>query len=477
MVLLCWGILFMACPLLFKDDYENSHSHARDDDNMNAYKHTFSRPSIFVQAQIPAMPLMPRVQQQQQRKRTVTTDLDNDEEEQQPQEPPVPLPQLDLDNGEQPENANNEQMNPNAKVNNNNNSPQNKPAEGKKPETVTPKPPPEGVIENIIDFYERYSTEKWLEVLVVVCTNAFVFPLIWVAFKINLPFMAIIGFGTFITSTFYHTGETLYVEIFGMNYGRWHRLDNIFIILSLQQLFFFLCTTCPPNHFAWTEYGHSKMNAFEKLFTSCFDPSSDANQDNISHDGEFGGQLNSSSSGSNINLIPAESDNEMDGDPEMALQHSYKLPPHQSRKVRAETHRVLLIQSKFYEWVLWGSLLFTLICQEKAPWEEFYTFLPIVVPAVIVILRCIFFLESHLRPSYRWSWMCAGVISLLLGLACFIKGLDNFNDYLRMWHGMWHVFGSLGFFCFFMGKKPLDMIELQKSIHEKMILRNEKKVK
>ncbi|KAG2382816.1 hypothetical protein C9374_004783 [Naegleria lovaniensis] len=476
-VFLLFGILFIALTYcwtypIHQHDAGNVHN-----EKVALFKQIFSSSFIFVQAQIPVMPLMP---QEPQRKRRVTTDLDeNDDDEEEHKQAPIPLPKLDLDLGEQQEN--NDQQNPTTI----NNSPQNKPTEGKKADAATPKPPPEGLVENFFDFYQRYSTEKWLEVLVVVCTNAFVFPLIIVALKINLPFMAVIGFGTFVTSTFYHTGETLFVEIFGMNYGRWHRLDNIFIILSLQQLFFFLCTTCPPNHFAWTEYGHSKMNAFEKLFTSCYDPSSDASLDNLSHGdgGEFGGSLpmngGSSSNSSSFNLMPpVESDNDMDGDPEMALQHTYKtLPPYQSRKVRAETRRILLQQSKFYEWMLWGSLFFTLVCQEKAPWEEYYTFLPIIVPSVIVIARCLFLLESHLRPSYRFGWICAGVISLLLGLACFIKGLDNFNDYLRLWHGMWHVFGSLGFFCFFMGKKPLDMIELQKAIHEKMLLRNEKKVK
>ena len=36
----------------------------------------------------------------------------------------------------------------------------------------------------------------------------------------------------------------------------------------------------------------------------------------------------------------------------------------------------------------------------------------------------------------------------LLGIAvfCFVKGLDDLNDYLRIWHGCWHMFGSISLF-------------------------------
>ena len=41
-----------------------------------------------------------------------------------------------------------------------------------------------------------------------------------------------------------------------------------------------------------------------------------------------------------------------------------------------------------------------------------------------------------------------GLISLTLGICCFSIGLDDANDYLRLFHGIWHVFASgFGYFC------------------------------
>ena len=36
-----------------------------------------------------------------------------------------------------------------------------------------------------------------------------------------------------------------------------------------------------------------------------------------------------------------------------------------------------------------------------------------------------------------------GFAILFLTVLCFIKGLDEFNDYLRFYHGLWHVGNGL----------------------------------
>ena len=329
----------------------------------------------------------------------------------------------------------------------------------KSPINAKPEPPVEeptsvvAIYNRMVQFYLSYPTDRWLEVLVVVCTNAFVFPLIYYCYKINSPHAVIIGFGTFITSTFYHTGETLFLKILGMDFGRWHRLDNIFIILSLQQIFFHLCMTCTPNHLAWADSETKSQSTFDGLiFSSCFDVSQDLVAD------DFSGSPNSPGS------YPSGSSLD-------------EKPPHQNKKVKSEVCRVLLHQSKVYEWFQWAFLFMTLVCQEISPWNEFFTFFPILVPAFLVIVRRLVFLESHLCPRLKPSWLILGVISLLAGLGCFIKGLDDRNDYLRIWHGMWHVFGSLGFFCLFFSKKPVDLISIHQAVHDKMVKQDQKKYK
>jgi predicted membrane channel-forming protein YqfA (hemolysin III family) len=39
-----------------------------------------------------------------------------------------------------------------------------------------------------------------------------------------------------------------------------------------------------------------------------------------------------------------------------------------------------------------------------------------------------------------------GLLLMIIGLYFFIKGLDDDNDYLKMNHGMWHVFSAIGMF-------------------------------
>ena len=48
---------------------------------------------------------------------------------------------------------------------------------------------------------------------------------------------------------------------------------------------------------------------------------------------------------------------------------------------------------------------------------------------------------------------------MLLAGACFVKGLDERQDYLRLWHGLWHCFvGLSGFFSW----QSIDNDDIQK---------------
>lgn len=307
-------------------------------------------------------------------------------------------------------------------------------------------------IKEVVDFVNYYDSDKWWEVVVVVFTNSFALPLMYLCYKINTPHAVVIAIGTCITSTFYHTGDTLQVLIFGMDHGRWHRLDNIFIILSLQQLFFHLCSVCPPNTLAWADTPNRKQNNYEKqIFYSWCSP----------QEAEYDMATN------------GESDSDIEQDPEM----NYKPSAHKSKRVKDEARRILYRESKLYEWMQWFSLFFALICQEKAPWVEFYTFLPIILPASIVLIRRVFFMDAFLKPRYHTKWIVTGLLFLMAGLFCFVRGLDDKADYLRMFHGSWHLFGSLGFYALFKSKKPLDLVEFRKGVLDHLNKQNKKKVK
>jgi Protein of unknown function (DUF3522) len=46
----------------------------------------------------------------------------------------------------------------------------------------------------------------------------------------------VIGVFTVLTSVFYHLAETLRRSFLGMSAGQWHRLDNVFALLTFNGL-------------------------------------------------------------------------------------------------------------------------------------------------------------------------------------------------------------------------------------------------
>ncbi len=45
-----------------------------------------------------------------------------------------------------------------------------------------------------------------------------------------------------------------------------------------------------------------------------------------------------------------------------------------------------------------------------------------------------------------------GVLALAAAVFCFYKGLDDRRDYLRLWHGGWHVAAGTAGSCFAVAK-------------------------
>lgn len=84
----------------------------------------------------------------------------------------------------------------------------------------------------------------------------------------------------------------------------------------------------------------------------------------------------------------------------------------------------------------YGALAIALITQEKDPWNEAYTFGPI-------LFFALWPLASHLaqgrRPRYRWAVLGKGLGLLFVGIFFFVLGLDDANDPCRIYHGMWHL--------------------------------------
>lgn len=99
-------------------------------------------------------------------------------------------------------------------------------------------------------------------------------------------------------------------------------------------------------------------------------------------------------------------------------------------------------QRDIVELIRWCFLAFTLWCQECSPWDVKMTIIPIVAALIFVVIWYIAYPEKRVR-FYR-KRLIAGIISMIIAIVFFVRGLDDERDWLRLNHGLWHAFGGLG---------------------------------
>lgn len=246
--------------------------------------------------------------------------------------------------------------------------------------------------------------EMWLTVAITVLTNLCALPCMVIAWRNRRMHECVVAAALTLVSILYHSSEALHMRIWGMNPGQWHRLDNIFIITVLTSLALCMATADPDAFGEATPYELEYLSAGR------------------------GVGINSSGGGGAVRDV----------------------------KKRRRRDQFLREQRSAVEMWRWVFLVITVICQEAAPWVEFFTFLPIGIGWFVAMARLLWFTPKEFRPMYSGKTLSAGIVCLLLGLYCFIRGLDDENDYLRMWHGMWHLFAALGIYCMFRSKKQLS---------------------
>ena len=92
--------------------------------------------------------------------------------------------------------------------------------------------------------------------------------------------------------------------------------------------------------------------------------------------------------------------------------------------------------SEFDTVLNYTALIVVIILQESSPWEIWYTVVPILTYVSLI------FIVSYFRkrfPTYKNKKMFnKGFGWMLVGVFCFVMGLDEFKDYLRFFHGCWH---------------------------------------
>lgn len=193
--------------------------------------------------------------------------------------------------------------------------------------------------------FEYSNHEKILMALITGLSNISSIPITLLTYKQGNIFVFMIAVFSMITSFFYHICESLDIVIL-LKQQKWHELDNIGAICSLNSLFLVL-----------TQY-HQDLEK-ENLFN-------------------------------------------------------------------------------------YFSVFMTLIFQEKDPWDLTNTILPIFIFLLITMYDWI----KVGRPKLNYELFWVGGIFLIAAVVMFVKGLDDRNDYLRIYHSLWHIL--IGISTFFL---------------------------
>eukprot|EP01132_Coremiostelium_polycephalum_P004767 gene4767-5947_t len=101
--------------------------------------------------------------------------------------------------------------------------------------------------------------------------------------------------------------------------------------------------------------------------------------------------------------------------------------------------------------IRWLLLVLTLYCQERAPWQIFFTALPIGVSLLMMVGHYV-----YIRKVPDWiktKHFLYGLLCLMVAVFFFIRGLDDDNDYLRINHGIWHLFIGFSFYFIFLSRE------------------------
>jgi hypothetical protein len=95
-------------------------------------------------------------------------------------------------------------------------------------------------------------------------------------------------------------------------------------------------------------------------------------------------------------------------------------------------------------YIKYACVFIALLAQEKDPWNEIYTFIPIVLFSLIPVVSHVFI---HQRaPVYDRKNAVLGFGLLCAALPFFVAGLDDENDPYRSFHGLWHLIGGASSF-------------------------------
>ncbi len=91
---------------------------------------------------------------------------------------------------------------------------------------------------------------------------------------------------------------------------------------------------------------------------------------------------------------------------------------------------------KYTEKMNYLSTIIILLFQKRGPWIIMNTFIPIIMFGMISLYQII----RYDLPKYYKKTLIKGGIFFGIAMIFFVRGLDDLNDYLRIYHSLWHIF-------------------------------------
>ncbi|CBZ25353.1 conserved hypothetical protein [Leishmania mexicana MHOM/GT/2001/U1103] len=104
------------------------------------------------------------------------------------------------------------------------------------------------------------------------------------------------------------------------------------------------------------------------------------------------------------------------------------------------------------EYLQYIVVFIIIILQEAAPWDVRYTIGPVAICIAVPIVSHL--LNPRRRQGFVLPRVLNGLVALALGGIFFVMGLDELNDPVRIYHGLFHVCMTMTIFFFFSAMHP-----------------------
>jgi len=101
-----------------------------------------------------------------------------------------------------------------------------------------------------------------------------------------------------------------------------------------------------------------------------------------------------------------------------------------------------------------GCFTIAIFTQVKDPWNLFYTLVPIFMGVLVFLLTLIF---RKRKPEINTLALGKSIFFVMIAAFCFGRGLNEFQDYLRIFHGFWHLNIYIANFYFWQIRLPLGV--------------------